>query len=141
MQILIQPDKEEDALYIAFGAETLTRGRVVESKRVTEDITLDFGPGGTLVGLDILNASLVLASDYSDIAMECLVGVKEAADLVGVQKSNFLRDFANHADFPQPVRELGSGRLWLRDQVEKYVAQLRARPAGRRRPKAKSTTR
>jgi uncharacterized protein YuzE/predicted DNA-binding transcriptional regulator AlpA len=133
MQILIQPDRDEDALYVAFGNDALARGRVVESKRVTEDITLDFGPGGTLVGLDILNASSVLAADYSDIRMECLVGVKEAADLVGVHRSNFLRDFANNPDFPRPVRELGSGRLWLRDQVEEYVAKIKARPAGSRR--------
>ena len=127
MQIVIQTDQDNDALYIAFGAASLEQGRVTKSVRVNDDVTLDFASDGKLVGLDILNASTVLGSDFGDVRLTSLIGVKEAAELVGVRKPNFLRDFASNPDFPQPVCELASGRFWLRGQVEEYVSRRLAK--------------
>jgi predicted DNA-binding transcriptional regulator AlpA len=32
-----------------------------------------------------------------------------------------LRDFAGLRDFPEPVAELASGRIWLRSEIEAYL--------------------
>ena len=48
-----------------------------------------------------------------------LVGVKEAAELVG--KGNFLRDLASREDFPRPVVSPASRRYWLSGEIERYL--------------------
>ncbi len=50
-----------------------------------------------------------------------LVGTKEAADMLGVKKSNFVRDHASNPKFPKPVADLACGRIWLRSDVEHYA--------------------
>ena len=67
-----------------------------------------------------MNASEHLGSDVDQIEFGELVGVKEAAFLIGVQRSNFVRDYADKADFPRPVVELATGRVWLKSHVEEY---------------------
>ena len=135
MQITIQPDRDNDQLYVALSSRALGAGAVVRTVRVTEDVALDFDKEGRVVGLDIANASKALGESIEDIRMDALVSVKEAAELVGVQKSNFVRDYANKPDFPRPIVELATGRIWLRSQVEAYAA-AKARPATRRRAAA-----
>jgi len=126
MELLVQPDEANDSLYICFAAGGFVRGVVARSVRATDDVTLDFASDGRLVGLDIMNASKVVPPDFSSIGLDSLVGVKEAAKLVGVQKSNFVRDYANSSDFPSPVAELATGRIWRRSQVEDYVRLRRS---------------
>jgi predicted ABC-class ATPase len=50
-----------------------------------------------------------------------LVGVKEAAELAGKDKANFLRDLASREDFPEPIVSLASGRYWLSAEIERYL--------------------
>jgi uncharacterized protein YuzE len=135
MQIIIQPDRDNDQLYVALSSRVLEAGAVARTVRVTEDVALDFDREGRVVGLDIMNASKALGERIQDIRMDALVSVKEAAGLVGVQKSNFVRDYANKPDFPRPVVELATGRIWLRSQVEAYAA-AKARKGTRRRAAA-----
>ncbi len=47
-----------------------------------------------------------------------VVGVSEAAVLLGVNKPNFVRDYSYRLDFPQPIATLASGRIWWREEVE-----------------------
>ena len=131
MDIAVQPDHDNDSLYVAFGAGALSRGSVAKSVRVTEDVTFDFDKNGRLLGLDVMNAADILGPDYREMKLDALVGVKEASALLGVQKSNFVRDFASRADFPAPVAELATGRVWLRSQVSEY-AVARKRTAGKK---------
>ena len=130
MQVVIETDPEVDGLYIGFGANSLAKGGVDRTVRVNDDVALDFDSDGRLIGLDVLNASSVFGHHYADIRLTSLVGVKEAAGLIGVRKPNFLRDYANDPEFPAPVVELASGRFWLSDQIERYIAQ---RPAKAKR--------
>jgi len=58
-----------------------------------------------------------------------LVGTKEAAAVFGVRPSNFVRDWANRADFPKPVATLARGRLWTRKDLEAYRARMGPRRA------------
>jgi uncharacterized protein YuzE len=132
MRITIHPDSDNDQLYLALTARSLEAGVVARTVRVTEDIALDFDKKGRVIGLDITNASKVLGESIEEIRLDALVGVKEAAELVGVQKSNFVRDYANKPDFPRPIVELATGRIWLRSQVEAYAA-AKARVGNARR--------
>jgi hypothetical protein len=77
-----------------------------------------------------MNATSLLGDDYDRIQMDSLVGVKEAASLVGARPSNFVRDFANQPGFPAPVAQLGSGRIWLASQVESYAENRRQHRLG-----------
>ena len=120
MKITVQADRENDQLYVALSEHALDAGSVARSVRVTDDIALDFDSADKLVGIDIMNASEHLDSGVENIEFNELVGVKEAAALVGVQRSNFVRDYADKPDFPRPVVELATGRVWLKSQVEEY---------------------
>ncbi|HKZ91195.1 MAG TPA: nucleotidyltransferase domain-containing protein [Candidatus Limnocylindrales bacterium] len=57
-----------------------------------------------------------------------VVGTKEAAAILGVRPSNFIRDWAMRPDFPRPVVSLDRRRLWERDAVSAYQRRV-----GRRR--------
>lgn len=56
-----------------------------------------------------------------------VVGAKEAAEILGVRPSNFVRDWATRPDFPEPVVSLGRRRLWDRRAVDAYRRDLRRR--------------
>lgn len=62
--------------------------------------------------------------------LDQLVGTREAAQSVGLRRSNFVRDWASRADFPAPVAELSSGRVWLASDVARYAANRRPATAG-----------
>lgn len=63
-------------------------------------------------------------ADEVDFSGE-LVGVKEAAELAGKDKGNFLRDLASREDFPKPIVSLASGRYWLSGEIERYLRRER----------------
>jgi predicted nucleotidyltransferase len=64
----------------------------------------------------------------ADAPESSLVGAKEAADIIGVRPTNFVRDWASRRDFPKPVVSLPRRRLWDRDAILAY-----RRTPGRRR--------
>ena len=127
MQISIQRDDEHDIIYFAFSTRALKRGSVKKTLRATNDVALDFDARGALLGLEVMNASKVLGARTSEITFDTLVGVREAAALAGVRPSNFVRDYAARPDFPAPVVELASGRIWLRAEIEEYLRSRRRR--------------
>lgn len=59
-----------------------------------------------------------------------LMGTREAARFLGVQPSNFVRDWASRPDFPAPLASLASGRVWLSIDVERYAARRRGPKPG-----------
>ena len=123
MRLYEQKDRANNQIYIGLRRDApMKRGVVKKTVRVTDDIALDFDGRGRLVGIDVSNASRVLGRSAftEESSSDELVGVAEAAKLFGVKKPNFIRDFANRADFPKPLVELASGRVWLRSEVESY---------------------
>ncbi len=50
-----------------------------------------------------------------------LVGTKEAAKILRTKKSNFVRDHASSRNFPTPISELACGRIWLKQDVQRYA--------------------
>ncbi|OGW47818.1 MAG: hypothetical protein A2V62_05800 [Nitrospirae bacterium RBG_19FT_COMBO_58_9] len=55
----ISYDDRTDLLYLRFDE----RKQEVENKRVTDDVVLDIGAGGKIIGIEILDASLHLDLD------------------------------------------------------------------------------
>ena len=127
MRITVQADRENDQFYLALSERALDAGAVEKTVRVSDDIALDFDAAGKLVGVDVANASAHLDSGVDQIEFGELIGVKEAAALIGVQRSNFVRDYADKADFPRPAVELATGRIWLRSAVESYLRRRKHR--------------
>jgi predicted DNA-binding transcriptional regulator AlpA len=55
-----------------------------------------------------------------------LVGVTEVREMLGVSRQRVHQLVRDRPDFPEPVAELASGKIWLRRDVEQW-----ARRAGR----------
>lgn len=139
MLSFVDIDREHDLAYILLRPELRgRRGAVVRSVRVAEDIVLDLDESSHLIGIELLNASSRLDVDALETGTrEIIVGVKEAAEMLGVEKSNFVRDYANKPDFPAPIAELASGRFWLRSAIEQYV-EAKTKPGPKRLPEGRT---
>ena len=55
-----------------------------------------------------------------------VVGVAEAAEIMGWDKRRVIT-YIDRGHFPEPIDALASGRIWLREDVEDYAADWRAR--------------
>jgi hypothetical protein len=55
-----------------------------------------------------------------------LVGVAEAAEIMAWDKRRVIT-YIDRGHFPEPIAWLASGRVWLREDVETYAADWRAR--------------
>jgi hypothetical protein len=61
-----------------------------------------------------------------------LAGVAEAAEVMGWDKRRVIT-YIDRGRFPEPVQTLASGRVWRREDVERYAAEWQARQRVRRR--------
>jgi uncharacterized protein YuzE len=59
-EVKISYDDRTDLLYLRFDERKLE----VENKRVTEDVVLDIGAGGKIIGIEILDAALHLDLEH-----------------------------------------------------------------------------
>jgi predicted DNA-binding transcriptional regulator AlpA len=55
-----------------------------------------------------------------------IAGVAEAAEITGWDKRRVVT-YIDRGSFPEPIATLASGRIWLREDVEAWTAQWRAR--------------
>ena len=55
-----------------------------------------------------------------------LAGVAEAAEIMGWDKRRVIT-YIDRGHFPEPLTSLASGRVWLREDVEAYAREWRAR--------------
>src|SRR5437879_5446187 len=100
MLSIIEIDREHDVAYILLRPELRDRRRGGQSLRVADDIVLDLDASGQLIGIELLNASSRLDLSTAGETSDLIVGVKEAASILCVEKPNFIRDFANKPQFP-----------------------------------------
>jgi hypothetical protein len=54
-----------------------------------------------------------------------IVGVAEAAEIMGWDKRRVVT-YIDRGQFPEPLTSLASGRIWLREDVERYAQEWRA---------------
>jgi predicted DNA-binding transcriptional regulator AlpA len=52
-----------------------------------------------------------------------LVGAAEIAALLGVSRQR-VDQLSRHQDFPEPIAELASGRIWSRKAIEEWAQAL-----------------
>lgn len=50
-----------------------------------------------------------------------LVGVTEVKEMLGVSRQRVHQLVRDHEDFPEPIAELASGRIWLRRDIEQWA--------------------
>ncbi len=55
-----------------------------------------------------------------------IVGVAEAAEIMGWDKRRVVT-YIDRGQFPEPLTSLASGRIWLREDVERFAEEWRAR--------------
>lgn len=55
-----------------------------------------------------------------------IAGVAEAAEITGWDKRRVVT-YIDRGSFPEPIATLASGRIWLREDVEAFAADWRAR--------------
>lgn len=55
-----------------------------------------------------------------------VIGVAEAAEIMGWDKRRVVT-YIDRGSFPEPLTTLASGRIWLREDVEAFAADWRAR--------------
>jgi uncharacterized protein YuzE len=119
----IERDVTYNLLYIAF-RDKLEKGEVAKTKELMPGVYGDFDSDDYLIGIEIVNTKRALGVAASDLRLSGeLLGVKEAAELAGKDRANFLRDLASRPDFPRPVAHLASGQLWLSTDVERYLTE------------------
>jgi uncharacterized protein YuzE len=102
MLSVIEIDRDHNLAYILLRPELRGQPRsVARSSRVAEDIVLDLDENGQLIGIELLDASARLDLDnISEGTENLIVGVKEAAEILGIEKSNFVRDTPTNLNFP-----------------------------------------
>jgi hypothetical protein len=59
-----------------------------------------------------------------------VAGVAEAAQIMGWDKRRVIT-YIDRGRFPAPIQTLASGRIWLREDVERYAREWNARRAVR----------
>jgi len=62
-----------------------------------------------------------------------VVGVAEAAEIMEWDKRRVIT-YIDRGSFPEPITALASGRIWLREDVQAYAEEWRARRAARSGP-------
>jgi hypothetical protein len=70
-----------------------------------------------------------LAGDDVALTVEVLpplAGIAEAAEIMGWDKRRVVT-YIDRGHFPEPIAWLAGGRVWLREDVETYAADWRAR--------------
>lgn len=130
MKLLLDVDRDEGLLYLTFcpdGKEPLSLRSVQTLRMLDGDLALDLDQDGHLVGLELRDPNRVGWEAGESVEIDGLVGVKEAAALLGMQKSNFVRDVAKNPAFPKPLAAVASGPIWLRSDVLRY-AERQGRP-------------
>jgi hypothetical protein len=65
-----------------------------------------------------------LGEGSADVVLD-LVGVCEAAELVGISRSALAARRRSHGSFPRPVAEPRCGPVWFRWQIQAYAAEER----------------
>ncbi len=78
----------------------------------------------------MLTRSTALTHTLRLMPPEQLASVKEVAEICGVSKRTAAR-YTNRDDFPEPIGELGVGRIWRRRDVERWAAKTLPLDTGR----------
>ena len=60
------------------------------------------------------------------VELDDIMGLSEVSEMVGKSKQ-YVKTYVDRGTFPKPVKELASGPLWLRDQIQEWMDTPRVR--------------
>lgn len=63
------------------------------------------------------------------VNIDDILGLSEVSGMTGKSKAN-IKEYQKRGQFPEPVKILASGPLWLRDQIQTWMdtPRFRGRP-------------
>lgn len=64
------------------------------------------------------------------VNLDDIMGLAEVSEMVGKSKQ-YIKTYLERGQFPEPVKTLASGPLWIRQQIQEWIDTPRAR--GRRK--------
>jgi predicted DNA-binding transcriptional regulator AlpA len=70
--------------------------------------------------LERVRPSSALAFTVPRVTKKALVGSAELPELLGVSRPTAIR-YARRPDFPAPLEQLASGRVWARADIERWA--------------------
>jgi hypothetical protein len=92
-------------------------------------------PSWTVVRAEAVRQD-VLDAENARPRLPELVSAPEAAEILGVSPQRLHELAAGHAAFPEPMYELRTGKLWLRDAIDAFARRWERKPGRPRRPTA-----
>lgn len=126
LKVRVKVDPGHNEMYVRF--LDLPPGALAYSVRVADTMNLDVDDKGRVVGIEVTDLQRAFGvRPHAFRVYGPLVGVKEAAALIGVNRPNFLRDYVSREDFPEPVADLASGRVWMLVDVMDYATDKHLR--------------
>lgn len=81
-------------------------------------------PSWPLVRAEVVRQDVLEAQNARPTLPE-LVSVPEAAEILGVSPQRVRELAADNASFPEPMYELRTGKLWLRDAIDAFARRVR----------------
>lgn len=122
LKITVEADLDRNEMYVRF--LDLPPEALAYSVRISDTLNLDIDDKGRVVGIEVIDLERTFGVRPHTVEVYGpLVGVKEAAALMGVNRPNFLRDYVSRENFPEPVAALASGRVWVLADVMKYARE------------------
>ena len=64
------------------------------------------------------------------VELDDIMGLAEVSDMVGKSKQ-YVKTYLERGQFPEPVKVLASGPIWLREQIQTWMDT--PRPRGRKK--------
>ncbi|MQA84766.1 MAG: hypothetical protein GEV03_09130 [Streptosporangiales bacterium] len=107
-------------------------GATAEGIAVTARAVAASGRDATPVAVEAMGwdefSRRVEEPNYPDV-----VSTVEAAEILGVSRQRVHQLLASHADFPTPLYELGTGKIWTWSAIEAFAKAWDRRPGRPRR--------
>jgi hypothetical protein len=129
---IVSADAQSWAATVSVEAATALEAAFLGYRRVMEMAEKADMPGWPIVRTEVTRHD-VLDAESERPGLPEVVSVPEVAEILGVSPQRVHELAAGHAGFPEPVYELRTGRLWLRDAIEAFAQRWERKPG---RPRA-----
>jgi hypothetical protein len=101
---------------------------VKDGARLLEKLACKAGmPSWPIVRAEAVRHDALSAANARPTLPE-LISLPEAAELLGVSPQRVHELAATHANFPEPMYELRTGKLWLRDAIDAFATRWERKP-------------
>lgn len=122
----VMHDADAGRLTVRFSVDATTLRQAAEQAiRTVREVT-----GRAPDGVRVITAER-LREEIARPAAQELVGMVEAGEILGVSRQRVYELEQTHADFPHPIAELASGKIFTRASVEAFDQRWERKRTGR----------